>query len=56
MTSLAGSRPAPSRTRPSGFGNVDKLPSGKWRARYVGPDARRRSSTFATKTDARAWL
>lgn len=55
MTSPAGSRP-PSGTRPSGFGNVDRLPSGKWRARYVGPDAKRRSSTFTTKTDARAWL
>ncbi len=56
MTSPTGSRPAPSRTRPSGFGNIDKLPSGKWRARYVGPDAKRRSATFSAKADARAWL
>lgn len=56
MTSPTGSRPAPSRTRPSGFGNVDRLPSGRWRARYVGPDGKRRSSTFGTKSDARAWL
>lgn len=55
MTSPAGSQPA-ARTRPSPFGNVDRLPSGKWRARYVGPDAKRRSSTFTTKADARAWL
>jgi integrase len=56
MTSAAGSRPAPSRSRTSGFGHVDRLPSGKWRARYTGPDGKRRSSTFGTKTDARAWL
>lgn len=46
----------PSRSRTSGFGHVDQLPSGKWRARYVGPDGRRRSHSFTTKTDARAWL
>lgn len=40
----------------AGFGTIDKLPSGRWRARYVGPDGKRRSRTFATKTDARAWL
>jgi integrase len=45
-----------SRTRSSAFGHVDKLPSGRWRARYTGPDGRRRSSAFKTKTDARAWL
>jgi integrase len=32
------------------------LPSGKWRARYTGPDGKRRSQTFSTKADARAWL
>ena len=40
----------------SSFGNVDRLDSGKWRARYTGPDGRRRSATFKTKSDARAWL
>jgi integrase len=35
---------------------VDKLPSGKWRARCTGPDGRRRTSTFSTKSDARVWL
>lgn len=40
----------------AGFGALDKLPSGRWRARCTGPDGRRRSSTFATKTDGRAWL
>jgi Site-specific recombinase XerD len=44
------------RTRASGFGHVDKLPSGRWRARYTGPDGLRRSSAFSTKADARAWL
>ena len=44
------------RSRASSFGHVDKLPSGRWRARYTGPDGRRRSATFTTKTDARAWL
>ena len=40
----------------AGFGTVDKLPSGHWRARCTGPDGRRRSSTFSTKADARAWM
>lgn len=43
-------------TARAGFGAVDKLPSGRWRARGTGPDGRRRSSTFTTKADARAWL
>ncbi len=38
------------------FGAVDKLPSGRWRARGTGPDGKRRSSTFPSKSDARAWL
>src|SRR4051794_10804 len=42
--------------RRAAFGTVDKLPSGKFRARYVGPDGRRRSRIFTTKTDANAWL
>lgn len=40
----------------SGFGAIDKLPSGRWRARCTGPDGKRRTSTFTTKADARAWL
>jgi len=44
------------RARTSGFGHVEKLDSGRWRARYTGPDGRRRSNTFRTKTDARSWL
>ena len=44
------------RSRASGFGHVDKLPSKRWRARYTGPDGKRRTATFRTKADARAWL
>lgn len=40
--------------RPSG--SVDRLPSGRWRARYRGPDAHRHTRTFRTKADADAWL
>ncbi len=47
--------PSPSRSR-TAFGTVDRLPSSKWRARYTDPDGKRRSATFPTKTDARAWL
>ncbi len=35
---------------------MDRLPSGRWRARCTGPDGKRRSSTFSTKADARAWM
>ncbi|MEV6287411.1 tyrosine-type recombinase/integrase [Kribbella sp. NPDC051770] len=45
-----------SRTRSSSYGTVNQLPSGKWRARYVSPDGKRRSRTFGTKTDARVFL
>ncbi|MGD9528896.1 site-specific integrase [Pseudonocardia sp.] len=40
------------------FGNVRKLPSGRWQARYHGPDGQRRSApyTFDTKTAAMRWL
>lgn len=55
MTSAPGSRLEPSR-RPSSSGTVDELPSGRWRARYAAPDGKRRASTFATESDARAWL
>ncbi|MGW0103211.1 site-specific integrase, partial [Nocardia sp. NPDC003354] len=34
------------------FGTVRKLPSGRWQARYLGPDGQRHKApeTFATKT------
>lgn len=40
------------------FGEVSKLPSGKYRARYVGPDGRRHSGayTFVSAKDADLWL
>jgi integrase len=40
------------------FGRVRRLPSGRWQARYPGPDGIDRSApdTFATKTDAEVWL
>lgn len=40
------------------FGRVRKLPSGRWQARYKGPDGLDRPApgTFATKRDAEVWL
>ena len=42
----------------SGFGSTRKLPSGRWQARYTGPDALVYAgpTTFQTKGDAQAWL
>jgi len=41
-------------TKKRRFGRVRQLPSGRWQARYAGPDGIDRSApeTFATKTDA----
>lgn len=40
------------------FGNIRKLPSGRWQARYTGPDGRthKAHTTFDTKGDAEEWL
>lgn len=40
------------------FGTAHKLPSGRYRAMYHGPDGRRYSAerTFLTEKDARGWL
>lgn len=40
------------------FGAVEKLPSGRFRARYRGPDGRRYTAPtlFLTQKDARGWL
>jgi integrase len=40
------------------FGRVRRLPSGRWQARYPGPDGidRPAPATFPTKADADAWL
>jgi integrase len=44
--------------RRPGFGSVERLASGRYRARYPGPDGRRYTAplTFVTKTEARGWL
>ncbi len=46
------------RKRRETFGQIDKRESGRYRARYVGPDGERHNAphTFDTLTDARAWL
>jgi integrase len=40
------------------FGTVRKLPSGRWQARYLGPDGvlRPADETFGTKGEAEQWL
>lgn len=40
------------------FGNVRQRPSGRWQARYVGPDGLTRTAphTFATEKQAEKWL
>ena len=40
------------------FGSVRRLPSGRYQARYLGPDGvfRPADDTFETKTDAEVWL
>lgn len=46
------------RRRANNSGWVDRLPSGRYRARFTGPDGVKRAapSTFGTKGDAQAWL
>jgi integrase len=41
-----------------GFGEVSPLPSGRYRARYTGPDGNRHSApiTFMARIDAEGWL
>ncbi len=40
------------------FGTVERLPSGRFRARVIGPDGRYVSApaTFANRTDASLWV
>ena len=40
------------------FGELDSLPSGRFRARYTGPDGARHSApiTFMARIDAEGWL
>src|SRR5690625_2917789 len=42
----------------SGFGSTRKLPSGRWQARYTGPDLKRHTApfTFDEELDAKEWL
>lgn len=42
----------------SGFGNIRKLPSGRYQARYTGPDGRMHKAqhTFVSKAHAQTWL
>lgn len=55
---------ATSRSAPRYFGSVRMLPSGRYQARYSGPDGKRYPAqradggplTFETKGDAEAWL
>lgn len=51
-------RPKPRRRRRSGFGTVEKLPSKRYRTRWLGPDGLRVTGeqTFLTIADARAFL
>jgi integrase len=41
-----------------GFGEISLLPSGRYRARYTGPDGNRHSApiTFVARIDAEGWL
>lgn len=41
-----------------GFGRIDKLPSGNWRARYAGPDTKLHKAphTFTMRGHAERWL
>jgi integrase len=51
---MAGRKPQRRRE----FGTMRKLASGRWQARYVGPDGQRHTApeTFETKSDAQEWL
>ena len=46
------------RHRRRAFGTISRLPSGRFRARYTGPDGARYSApaTFDTRAQAEAWL
>ena len=50
--------PRPPKQHHASFGSLNRLASGRYRARYTGPDGLRRSApvTFATKTAAEDWL
>jgi hypothetical protein len=58
MTESTAKRTTRKRKSRRTFGNVWKLPSGRYRASYIAPDGKRRGgeNTFATVSDASAWL
>lgn len=49
---------ANTRGRRTTFGSIRQLPSGRWQARYTGPDGltHKAHTTFDTKGDAETWL
>ncbi|MEV6963209.1 site-specific integrase [Streptomyces sp. NPDC051207] len=51
---MAGRKPQRRRE----FGTVRRLPSGRWQARYIGPDGQRYTApeTFETRSGAQDWL
>src|SRR5690242_7255784 len=53
-----GWRDMPNKPGRRRFGNVRRRESGRWQARYPGPDGRLRSApmTFQTRRDAEQWL
>ena len=63
-TPASAAKTPPRRAGRRTFGNVSKLPSGRWRARYPDPDHRgtgraawiNAPTTFLTKADANGWL
>lgn len=59
MGQTVGQEQKPRKKRQAGtFGAVEALPSGRYRARYRGPDGRRYAAPtlFLTQRDARGWL
>jgi integrase len=55
---MAEGSPAKVARKRRGFGRVRQLPSGRWQAAYVGPDARLHKAprTYASESDAEGWL
>lgn len=51
-------KPAPRRRPRRSFGSITRLPSKRYRARYVGPDGALHNApdTFSARIDAEAWL
>jgi integrase len=55
---LAATKTRPTKRRANGAGHLRQLPSGRWQARFPGPDGATHNApeTFDTKLDADAWL